>query len=335
MLTATAILVVIILSSFFSSTEAAFFSITQAKVNSLAEKSKAGKLLYAMSQKQDEFISTIVCGNNIVNIVGTMIVTLIATEEFGSAWLGAISAIFTFVVIIFAEVIPKNLGEQFNEPLLMKTVFLIKFLMILLKPAVIVVNLVNTGVKSLINKYFGDNGEKVVDEEEVVETVKMSMDDGVIHKDFFDKFKKLLTLDDIKTSEIMTPVEDINFVASDQLISRLDYNFKHSQHSRILVTEGECIDNIKGYVLQKTMVQLLADDQDDLIDRYLVDITFVNENMLLVDLIETLMKEVNYNSKAIRYIAVVQNDKGNTVGVVTLEDVMEEIFGEITDETDS
>lgn len=330
MLTAASILFVLILSSFFSSTEAAFFSITQAKINSLSKKSKAGKLLFSMSQNQDEFISTIVCGNNIVNIIGTMTVTVIATKEFGAEWLGVISALFTLIVIIFAEVIPKNLGEKFNEPLLMKTVFLIKFLMLVLKPAVIVINAVN----SLVAKFISKGEEKVVDEEEVVETVKMGVNDGIIHKDFFDKFTKLLTLDDIKVSEIMTSKDDLTSIPSNNTISSLDYHFKHSQHSRILVTEGESIDNIEGYVLQKTMIQFLADDKDDLVNNHLMDITSVNEDMLLVDLIEVLMKEVDFNSKAIRYIAVVKDENGNTSGVVTLEDVIEEIFGEITDETD-
>jgi len=331
MLTTTSIFIVILLSSFFSSVEAAFFSITKAKVNSLAEKSTAGKLLQSMKNNTEQFVSTIVCGNNIVNIIGTMMVTVIATEEFGEAYLGLISGIFTFLVIIFAEVIPKNIGEKFCEPLLMKTVFVVKPLMFILTPLVFLINLIN----GIAMKLLSNNADKIIDEEEVVETVKMSVADGVIHKDFFDKFKKILTLDDVKVKKIMTPKNKITHVKSGSSIENLSYDFKHSQHSRILVTEDGDLNKIKGYVLQKVMVQFLADDKDDLIDRYLIDVVMVEEDMLLVDLIEILMKEAPLNTKAIRYIAAVKDKEGNTVGIVTLEDVIEEIFGEIIDETDS
>lgn len=332
MFTTISILIVILFSSFFSSTETAFFSISQAKLNSLAKKSKRGKILQDLKEnKTDSFISTIVCGNNIVNIVGTMLVTLIAAQEFGENKLAFISIMFTFAIIMFAEVIPKNIGEKFSTPLLMKTVYIIKFLMIVLKPIVVIIN----AATKLANKFLPDQEDNKVNEEEVIETMKISVKDGEMNHEFYDKFKKILTLDDKKVSCIMTPAEEMTHVAMGSTLDNSAYQFKHSQHSRIFVTD-ENIHNVKGYVLQKTMIQMLADNNNDLVDRFIIEPTFIHKDTILIDAVKILMQSApSNNNKSQRYIAVVQDDDGSTLGVVTLEDVIEEVFGEIIDETDA
>jgi CBS domain containing-hemolysin-like protein len=330
MLTSAFILLVLILSSFFSSTEAAFFSISQAKINFLAKNSKRGKILKDMSENQGAFISTIVCGNNIVNIAGTTLVTLFAAMEFGNVYLTLVTFIFTVLVIIFAEVIPKNLGERYAESLLMKTIYIIKFLMIVLKPFVF---FIEQAIK-IVNKFLPKKEENTVNEDEVVETMKISVEDGEMNKEFYEKFKRILTLDDNKVKNIMTPVSQMTHIKLGSLISESSNTLKYSQHSRIFVTDKD-INDVKGYVLQKTMIQALADDKDELIDNYLIEPTFINEDTLLVDVINILMQTASpKNIKAQRYIAIIQDKDKNNIGVVTLEDVIEEIFGEIVDETD-
>lgn len=313
------ITIVIFGSAFFSGLEAALFAVSQSKVEVLKEKgSKSALALYKIKKKMSRPIAVIVIGNNIVNIVGSIYVGVIASEVLGNTTLGLISAILTFLIIVFGEIVPKTIGENHSEkislifatPLLFTTRILFPFIWT---------------IERLTNRFI--KPKNIVSEEEIQMMSRLGSLEGSIEDDEKEMIENVFTLNDTTASDIMTPRTVITSFEDNKSLADIKEDIFDDAFSRIPIF-NENLDNILGIVHKDEILIALAKDQENrMITDFVKEAPFVSGDMKLDDLLRLFQK------KRI-HMAIVKNEFGGTSGVVTLEDVLEELVGEIIDETD-
>lgn len=316
------ILLVILSSALTSGSEAALFSTPMIKVKQLAEEkvSRADALL-KIRQQMSRPIALIVILNNIANIVGSMVIGILAAEALGSQWLGLFSAILTLLVIIFAEIIPKTIGEKYNEKI---ALFIAKPVLILTKVFLPLIWLIEQITKPFTTK---STDTPTTDEKEISYLAKIGEQEGMIEQDELEMIKRIFRLNDLTARDVMTPRVAMTNLPADKTINQVIEMVMESQHSR-MVAIGETQDQVQGFVLRsELMASHIKGNGDDLIKNYLVEPAFVNENTKVDDLLPM------FQSRR-KLLAIVTDDFNGVSGIVTLEDVVEEITGEIVDETD-
>ncbi len=315
------VLIVILGSGIFSMTEAALFSISMNKAKILLEqKRKGAKNLVFIKENMHRFITIIVIFNNVFNILGSMMVGLVLVEVLGSYWIGFASAVLTFLIIIFAEIIPKNLGEVYAVPI---GLFVSNFLLILTKifsPLVFFID--------FLNKPFKKN-KKLISEEEIKILSHIGHIEGSIEADEKEMIQKVFLLNDISAKDIMTPRTVVEALDGEKTLRESEERILSLPHSRLPIYENN-LDSIVGICHQRDLLIALAkNEKDKKIKEFKKDdyLLFVSENMKIDELIPLFQKQKTH-------LAIVNDNFGGTSGVITLEDVLEQIVGEIVDETD-
>lgn len=314
------IFVCVLLSSYFSATETAFSSLNKIKLKNLATKGnkKAEKTLN-ISERYDKLISTILIGNNIVNILSASLGTIIFVNLLGDSLGPTISTIvLTIVVLIFGEITPKTLAKQFPEKFAMFSTPIISFFMKILLPFVWLFSLWN----KLLEKVFKPSEDTGITEEELLTIVEEAEQDGNIDLDDKILIKNVIEFNDICVGDIYTPRVDI--VGIEKNLSKNDICkiFKETAFSRIPVYD-ETIDNIIGILNYKDFYN---GDYSDLKEILKPTICVIKSKK-----INELLKELQREKI---HIAVVVNEFGETIGIITIEDILEELVGEIWDEHD-
>jgi CBS domain containing-hemolysin-like protein len=315
----TLITFVIIGSAFFSGLEAALFAINQSKVEVLKEQKKRGaESLHKIKEKMSRPIAVIVIGNNIVNIVGSIYVGVVAADVFGNKAIGLISALLTFLIIIFGEILPKTIGENNNEKISLMFAPLLLWATRILLPLVWI-------IEKLTNRFV--TAKNIVSEEEIQMMSHLGTIEGSIEDDEREMIENVFTLNDISAHEIMTPRTVVVAFEGESKIGDIEDDIYDLSYSRIPVYE-ENIDNITGIVYRKDLLVSLAKDEKDVkVKDFVQEGVFVSEDIKADDLIPMFQRR-----KA--HLAIVKNEFGGTSGIVTLEDVLEELVGEIVDEED-
>ncbi len=313
------ILVVVICSGLFSGMEASLFSVPQSRVMMFVNQSKRGSLaLQKIKENLSQAIIVIVIGNNIVNIVGSMFVGMIALNVFGSVWLGLISAIITILIIIFGEILPKTIGENYSEKISLFIAPIVLFSIKMLKPIV-----------WLLEKFTSHFRikRKIVSEEELRMLSELGHLEGSIEKDERDIIQKVFTLNDITAHDIMTPRIAINAFQKDLIIEDIKDDIYNLNNSRVPVYDAS-IDNIIGVCYRKHLLIALAKDQDKRdIESFMQDVLYVRGSIRSDDLLQLFLTRREH-------IAIVKDEFDGTNGLITLEDVLEQLVGEIVDEDD-
>ena len=313
------ILFVIIGSGLFSGIEAALFSVPQSRVMMLAEQEKKGSSsLVKIKENLSRAIIIIVIGNNIVNIVGSIFVGVFAARILGNAWLGLISALLTILIIIFGEILPKTIGENYAEKI---SLFIAPILLVgikLLKP---IVWLLEKLTKRFVIK------KKIVSEEELRMLSELGHLEGSIEEDERDIIQKVFTLNDITAHDIMTPRTVLSSFQKNSVVGEIRNAIYDLNNSRLPVY-SESIDDIVGICYRKHLLIALAKDQDDrTVGSFMQDVLYVREDMRVDDLLQLFLTRREQ-------MAVVKDEFGGVSGLVTLEDVLEQLVGEIVDEDD-
>lgn len=316
----------IIFSAFFSSSETALTSINTFKVRQMEKNGvKNSNILKKLINNITKVLTTILIGNNIVNIVTTTIATIFFTDVFGAKGAVISPIILTIVVLIFGEVTPKNIAAANSEKLALKVAKPIRFFNIILTPLSFVLGLITNSISKL---FVTENVESDrVTEEDLKTIVDVSEEQGVINNEESEMINNVFEFGNSDVSDIMTARTNMEAISVDMPIEELKNFLKTSNHSRIPVY-GKNIDNILGILHMKDLVSHLAQDKGLSIADVIRPAFYVYDNMHIFDLFTTMRGE-NLS------LAIVIDEYGGTSGLVTIEDIVEELVGEIDDEYDT
>lgn len=317
-----AVLAVVVASAVFSGTEAALFSLPLPKAQQLAEGSATGKVLHALKTKLTKPIATIVIGNNIANIVGTGYATLVFNRHFPETDPGWFLGGLTVAVILFSEILPKNIGERHCVAVGMVAARPVWLLSWVFTPVVVAIEYFT----SLLVP--GPVGIQTTNEEEITLLARIGSQEGVIEFDERQMIERVFRLNDAKAIDLMTPRTAITTVDGSATIEQAKSLIAHSPHSRIVVIDNEP-DNVVGLVLKSKVLSHLVDgkSQQTLVRDLAVPVRFVHESTRADKLL--VMFQTSH-----KHLAIVLDEHGGVSGLVTLEDVLEVLTGEIVDETD-
>ncbi|MFZ1896699.1 hemolysin family protein [Methanoregula sp.] len=316
-------IICILLSAFFSSSEVALISITKARVRTLVNDNKPGALaLAALKENPDHFLITILIGNTIMNIAAAAIATAIAISVFGSIGVGIATGFVVIVLLVFGEIGPKIYATRAPDAFPRTVAPIILFLSRILSPVIWVVDRVSPS--------FGagrDAAEPAVTEEEIKEWIDVGKEEGTIEQDEKEMLYSVLEFGDTTAREIMTPRVDVILMEDTSGIGEAIRIFNETGFSRIPIYH-EQIDNITGVLNVKDVFSAMVSKRKDIsIKEIMYDPTFVPETKKIDD----LLKELQVHRVQ---IAIVIDEYSSFVGIVTVEDILEELVGEIMDEYD-
>lgn len=321
-----ALIILILFSGFFSATETAFSCANKIKLRTLASNGnkRATKVLVLAEENFDMLISTILVGNNIVNISAATISTLlfallIKNPKIDSSFVS--TAVTTVVVLIFGEITPKFIAKTYPEKLAMLFYPIIRFFTYIFKP----INIIFSGWKKFISVVFKLKNDEVITEEEIITIVEEAKEDGTLKQEETELIKSVIEFDDQEVENIYTP--RVNLVAVDINSSMEDIQkvFQTTKFSRLPVYL-ETIDQIIGTIHQSDFYSLLFTKATS-IKSILKEPYFTTSHTKISKLLNQLQKNKTH-------MAIVLDEYGGTLGIVTMEDILEELVGEIWDEHD-
>ena len=271
----------------------------------------------------DKPLAAILSFNTIANVVGAAGVGAQAIIVFGNAYIGIVSASLTLLILVFSEIIPKTIGARFCRSLAMKIVLPLKCMIAVAYPFVL--------ISKFMAKILGnDSNEATVSREEVSAMMDIATDEGEFEMKENKIIQNIMRLETIKVEDIMTPQIVVLTASEDLTVKEFYCNKSYLHYSRIPVYEDDNEDIITGYVLQKTILDHLANDDFSVkLKDIRRNIVMAREGLSITTLWETLLEEKEH-------IALIVDEYGSFAGIVTLEDIIESILGlEIVDETDS
>jgi len=311
-------------SAFFSSTETAFTTVSNLRLRSLAEsKVKGARKAVYISEHYQKTLTTILVGNNLVNIACTTICAYVFSILIKNPTMANVlnTVIMTIIVLIFGEILPKAAGKINSEKLALRVSGILFFLIKLLTPITFIfLALQNKVVK---NK---DDGTPTVTEDELESIIDTMEEEGVIDSDDADLIQGVLELNQNTAYDIMIPRVDVKAINIDDDIEHIKQVFKDTQFTRLPVYK-ETIDNIVGVLSQKDLFFAIVDNETLSIETLMSSPLNIGETMKVDDIIKEMQKTK-------KHMAIVLDEYGGTSGIVTMEDAIEQIVGEIYDEHD-
>lgn len=313
--------VLVICSAFFSATETAFSSLNRIRIKNMAENgSKKASLVLSLHKDYDKLLSTILVGNNIVNIAAASIATVLFVQYFGKSGASWSTLVITVVVLILGEITPKSLAKESPEKFAMFMAPIMRVLIKLLTP----VNYLFTQWKKLLSKLFKTTDDKSITEEELLTIIEEAEHEGAINEEDKQLIHSVMDFNDSKASDILTPRVDIIGVSKESSVEKIAEAFIQTGYSRIPVFQ-ETIDNIIGIIHIRDFFELTLKNKS--VDDIITPTVFITPHIKISDLLKILQTQKCH-------LAVVTDEYGGTVGIITMEDILEELVGEIWDEHD-
>lgn len=320
------LLVLLILSALFSSSETSLLSLSKIKIrNMMKQKVKGAKLVQKLVEDPNKLLGTILVGNNIVNITASAIATSLAISYFGKKGVTIATIAMTIVVLIFGEITPKSYAAQNPEKVALKVSKVVYASTVILNPITRAINYL-TG--HLIRLMGGNPHAKqsLITEEELKTMINISHEEGILENEEHEMIRNVFELSDIHVRDVMIPRTDVSFVNHNATYKDVIEIFKNEQFSRLPV-QKENSDNIIGILYIKDLL-FIEDMSDFTVEDCMKEPYFAYEYKLARELFEEM------RNKKIK-MTIILDEYGGTSGIVTIEDIVEEVFGEINDEYDT
>lgn len=319
------LIALLILSGFFSATETAFTSLNRARLKVLADDgNKSAKKALKYTENYDKLLYTILIGNNIVNLTLATISTLLFSEIIkSSASLAATlsTIISTIMVLIFGEITPKTLAKESPEKVAMFVCPIVDFCTVILYP----LNLIFTGWRSLMKKVFKFKGDDVITEEELLTYIEEAKEDGTLDNNEKELLSSAIEFNDAEVGDILVPRVNIIAVEENTPMDEIREIFSEHGFSRIPVYRNS-IDSIIGMIHEKDFYAAFMNKAEN-VKGIITSMALATEHMKISVLLRSMQKQKVH-------MATVVDEYGGTLGIVTLEDILEELVGEIWDEHD-
>ena len=320
------LVVLVLLSGFFSSAETAFMTVNRVKMKTrMDEGDKRAALVLKICEDTQKMLSAILIGNNIVNLSASALMTVFVTDLWGSFAVGFGTGVLTLIVLIAGEILPKTIATAYSEKMAIGYARVVLFIIAVTMPLSFVINGIATGILKVLG--IDVQSRQAMTENELKTYVDVSHEDGVIESGEKEIIYNVFDFSDAVAKDIMIPRIDMTCISSDAGYQEVMKIFKEEMYTRIPVFEGNEQDNIIGLINVKDLI-LVQDNDEFKIKDYIRKAYYTYEFKKTADLLME-MREKSQN------VAFVLSEYGTTVGMITLEDLLEEIVGEIRDEYDS
>lgn len=314
------LIILILLSAFFSGAETAFFSLSDVKLKKMiSHRGKNAEIISRLKSNPQRLLITILIGNNLVNIAAASMATIIVNNLLGSSVIGITTGVMTFIILVFGEITPKSVSIKHNE----------KISQMIAKPLFLIQQII-LPITWIFEKIYPKGRLRVpaITEEELRIMTSVGVEEGTVQKREAEIIKKVFQLNDITAEDVMTPRSEIYALKDNAKLNRVKGKIINSPFSRIPVYK-KSIDYITGILYKDDALIYLAKGRSNNIPlkEFTREAIYIPETMF----VDELMRE--FQTRHI-HMAIVVNEYGEVVGIATLEDIIEELVGEIVDETD-
>ncbi|MFH1782456.1 MAG: hemolysin family protein [Candidatus Omnitrophota bacterium] len=322
MISLTILMILVLISSgICSMVEAAILSLPLARARILFDnKRKGSKDLLFVKENIHSAIATVVVLNNAINIIGAIFVGQRVIDIFGNKWLGIASAFFTFLIIVLSEVVPKTIGEHYKINVSLASARSLRVIIWIFRPLIRILIFSTSTLRKTSNV-------PKVTEDEIKTMLRLGRDAGTVEVDEENLCNKVFKLNDVRAQHIMKPIDNIYALNMNAKLVDIKDGILDSQYSRIAVYDKDITD-VVGICQQRVLLKEIAkDNYDAIVKDFMMRPIFVNELEKADDL---LSKFQAYH----QHLFIVRNKENKNIGIVSMEDVLEELFGEIYDEKD-
>ena len=316
------IIICVMFSAFFSASETAFTTLNRIRLKTEAEAGDSrAALVLSIAENYDKMLSTILIGNNIVNIASASLATIVFTHVLGDAGVSVSTAVMTVIVLIFGEISPKNLAKAHPEAFARFSAPFLRLLITILTP----INFIFSQWKKLLNKIFKKKSDNRMTQEELKTIVDEAQSEGGIDEEKGELIRSAIEFDDLTADDILKPRVDIVGIDEECPFQEISDIFLKNTYSRLPVY-SDSIDNIIGIVHEKDYFSAQKSGISD-IKQVMKKVLYISRTVKISDLLRTLQKTKSH-------MAIVVDEFGGTEGLVTMEDIIEELVGDIWDEHD-
>jgi len=319
----TVLVILVLCYSFFSASETAFSSLNRIKLKALANNgNKQAERTYALTERFSQLLTTILIGNTIVNVVSASLATVLFTNLFGGNGVAISSVIMTLVIMIIGEILPKNIAKHVPEKFAMSVTWILDILVWIFTPLTFIFEWME---KKIAKLFTSDSDSYSTDE--FITMVEEANEEGDIEDHEADLITNALEFNDLDVGEILTPRIDVIAIDIDEdSIEDIEVKYRDSGFSRLPVYQDN-IDNVIGVLIEKDFYYHLLYEKSTDIRSILKNVVYTSEQVK----ISSLLKQFQ-TSKS--HMAIVVDEYGGTQGIITMEDILEELVGEIYDEHD-